>query len=97
MENNPDSLARNQVATLIVNYPEAEINRLHRYHARALKDPDNRAISSQSTQSTLYSQNFMIKLFCKIFENHRRAEKRICRVEAARGDDEVGVGGKRDG
>ena len=41
MENNPDSFARNQVASLIANYPEEEINRLHRYHARALKDPDN--------------------------------------------------------
>ena len=81
MENNPDSFARNQVASLIANYPEEEINRLHRYHARALKDPDNRTISTQSTQSTLYSQSNFSAQSLKIIEEQKKEIAELRRQE----------------
>ena len=81
MENNPDSLARNQVASLIANYPEEEINRLHRYHARALKDPDNRTISTQNTQSTLYSQSNSSAQSLQIIKEQRKEIAELKRQE----------------
>ena len=81
MENNPDSFAQNQVASLIANYPEEEINRLHRYHARALKDPDNRTFSTQSTQSTLHSQSDFSAQSLKIIEEQRKEIAELRRQE----------------
>ena len=49
LHDNPDSLARDKVESLVRDYPEKERHDLERYYLRATKDPENR------TKSTLLS------------------------------------------